>query len=86
HAPRQTLPALETHPDCPFVEDTVVYARGTAVTLRQGHESRLGEVDAVREALATRPSLKCVQTVQMGGGPEARCDGGDVLFTGTAVA
>lgn len=44
----QTLAADEAHPDCPFVEDTVVYARGTAVTLRPGHESRRGEVDAVR--------------------------------------
>lgn len=44
----QVLPTLESHPDCPFVEDTVVYARGVAVTLRQGHESRRGEVDSVR--------------------------------------
>lgn len=44
----KALPALEAHPDCPFVEDTVVYARGIAVTLRQGHDSRIGEVDAVR--------------------------------------
>ncbi|CAM9495751.1 unnamed protein product [Ectocarpus sp. 4 AP-2014] len=77
----QTLPALEAHPDCPFVEDTVVYARGIAVTLRQGHDSRIGEVDAVREALATNPALKCVKTVHMED-PDARCDGGDVLFTG----
>ncbi|CAM9480004.1 unnamed protein product [Pylaiella littoralis] len=77
----ETLPAVEAHPDCPFVEDAVVYARGIAVTLRQGHESRRGEVDAVREALTSRPALKCVQTVDMED-PEARCDGGDVLFTG----
>lgn len=34
-----------------------------------------------REALATRPSLKCIQMVHMED-PEAKCDGGDVLFTG----
>eukprot|EP00752_Nemacystus_decipiens_P005765 g5214.t1 len=77
----ETLPALEAHPDCPFVEDTVVYARGIAVTLRQGHESRRGEVDSVREALASRPALKCVQLKHMED-PGAQCDGGDVLFTG----
>ena len=48
HADGQVLPPQESHPDCPFVEDTVVYARGIAVTLRLGHESRRGEVDAVR--------------------------------------
>ena len=48
----QVLPPLESHPDCPFVEDTVVYARGIAVTLRLGHETRIGEVDAVRWVLA----------------------------------
>ncbi|CAM9852987.1 unnamed protein product, partial [Laminaria digitata] len=79
----EVLPPLESHPDCPFVEDTVVYARGVAVTLRQGHESRRGEVDAVREALATRPSLKSIETVHMEDqDPEALCDGGDVFFTG----
>ncbi|CAM9854015.1 unnamed protein product [Ascophyllum nodosum] len=61
----------------------MVYARGIAVTLRQGHQSRRGEVDAVREALETRPSLKCIQATHMGEeDPEACCDGGDVLFTG----
>lgn len=44
----QTLEPAEEHPDCAFIEDTMVYARGTAVTLRLGHESRRGEVDAVR--------------------------------------
>lgn len=77
----ETIPSAEEYPDCPFVEDTVVYARGTAVTLRQGHESRRGEVDAVIEALKTRPSLKSINMVHMED-PEALCDGGDVLFTG----
>lgn len=52
----QMIPADERYPDCPFVEDAVVYARGTAVTLRQGHGSRRGEVDAVRCDLITRGS------------------------------
>lgn len=39
---------MDSYPDCPFVEDTVVYARGIAVTLNQGHKSRRGEVDAIR--------------------------------------
>lgn len=41
-----------------------------------------------REALETRTSLKCVQTVHMGddeGASEACCDGGDVLFTGQGM-
>lgn len=37
-----------------------------------------------REALKTRPTLRCVQTVDMED-PEAFCDGGDVLFTGAVL-
>ena len=39
-----------------------------------------------REALETRPSLKCIQATHMGEeDPEACCDGGDVLFTGVGA-
>lgn len=46
--------------------------------------SRVAKISLVtinREALASRPALKCVQSKHMED-PEAQCDGGDVLFTG----
>ncbi|CAM9555610.1 unnamed protein product [Discosporangium mesarthrocarpum] len=77
----EVIPGDNQYPDCPFVEDTVVYARGTAVTLQLGHPTRRGETKAVREALESRRTLGCVRRAEFED-PEAFCDGGDVLFTG----
>ncbi|KAL3805947.1 hypothetical protein HJC23_007908 [Cyclotella cryptica] len=85
HVPTLCLPALEPHPDCAFVEDTVVAVGNIAVITRLGHESRRGEVDSVKEALCQLG----VHVVDMGEEDAglsdrsmSRCDGGDVLYTG----
>ncbi|KAL7491070.1 hypothetical protein ACHAWT_000709 [Skeletonema menzelii] len=46
HVPKLIcLPPLESHPDCLFVEDSMVAIQDTVVLTRMGHESRRGEVD-----------------------------------------
>lgn len=51
YIPTLCLPALELHPDCVFVEDTVVVLGRRAVITRPGHESRRGEVNSIRTIL-----------------------------------
>ena len=85
HVPTLCLPALESHPDCVFVEDTVVVVGNTAVITRLGHDSRRGEVDSVKEALRQlgvhvldmREEDAIINDTSI-----SRCDGGDVLYTG----
>ena len=77
--PVLTLPALEDHPDCCFVEDAVVAINNQAVITRMGHLSRRGEADSVKIVLEQLG----MDVVDMRDGPlTATCDGGDVLFTG----
>jgi dimethylargininase len=71
----ERLPADEAHPDCVFVEDTAVIARGRAVVLRSAHPGRRGEAAAVARALAAS-GLDVVDL------DEGTCDGGDVLVVG----
>ncbi|KAL7469525.1 hypothetical protein ACHAXS_009945, partial [Conticribra weissflogii] len=55
--PIVSLPPLEHHPDCPFVEDVVVVANGVACITNPGHPSRRGdEVDSVKNVLLDLPS------------------------------
>jgi dimethylargininase len=85
--PTLCLPAIEEHPDCSFVEDTVVAIGNTAVITNPGHASRKGEVDSIREVL-----LQLGMTVvdmrdynnndEEGGNNDCICDGGDVMYTG----
>jgi len=73
------LPALESHPDCCFVEDTVVAIDNRAVITRMGHPSREGEVDSIKIVLQQLG----MDVVDMRHHSQtATCDGGDVLFTG----
>lgn len=77
------LPAIETHPDCLFVEDPVVCIRtpngeGKACINSLGHEARRGEEKALRSALL-KLGVRCLE---MSVEKDARLDGGDVLNTG----
>lgn len=70
-----SLPPLDAHPDCCFVEDTAVVARGVALVTASAAPSRRGEEEAVAAALAPR-----VRVVRME--PPATLDGGDCLRVG----
>jgi len=78
--PVLSLPPLENHPDCSFVEDTVVAIHQRAVITRMGHASRRGEVDSIRTVLE-QLGMKVVD-MRESSHDTATCDGGDVLFTG----
>ncbi|MBI4878984.1 MAG: dimethylargininase [Planctomycetes bacterium] len=71
----RVLPADDRHPDCCFIEDTAVLLDDLAVLTRPGAASRLGEVDAVAEALAALAPLVRLMS-------PAALDGGDVLCLG----
>jgi len=71
------LESADDLPDSHFVEDTAVIHRGTAILTRPGTAERQPEVERIR------PHLERLLTVrELGGGPEARVDGGDVLIAG----
>lgn len=81
--PTLLVDASESHPDCPFVEDTAVVVRNRAVVCRPGATTRRGEVHAIKDALL----LLGFEVVDMADGYEISsstdaptCDGGDVLF------
>ncbi|KAL7535947.1 hypothetical protein ACHAXR_006826 [Thalassiosira sp. AJA248-18] len=84
HLPTFCLPPMETHPDCLFVEDTVVAIGDTAVITQLGHVTRRGEADSIKDVLH---QLGMTNVYDMrgdnGNGDErALCDGGDVMYTG----
>jgi dimethylargininase len=95
HIPTLCLPAIESHPDCLFVEDTVVAIDNVAVITHIGAASRVGEVDSVKEVLGqlgmevvdmrSNSIINSEMNKGMSGGRSdsvAHCDGGDVLYTG----
>ncbi|KAI8616493.1 hypothetical protein BC830DRAFT_1063364 [Chytriomyces sp. MP71] len=65
------------HPDCCFIEDTLVVCGDVAVVNCLGHESRRGEVGPVRAQLEKVPTIKRV--VNMANAEGSYIDGGDVL-------
>jgi len=69
----EVLDALETHPDCCFVEDTAIMIDGKALISNLGAPSRVGEEEAVAEYLG-----KSAEIIRMPKG--ATLDGGDVVF------
>jgi N-dimethylarginine dimethylaminohydrolase len=91
-----TLPALNAFPDSVFVEDTMVAVGGEVVLTRPGHESRVGEVQYMQEALLQHPQLQDRVTIlddmrsprrQRHGHDDDNdevptCDGGDILRLG----
>lgn len=66
------VPADRRYPDCAFVEDTAVVIGQRAIITRPGVESRRGEVEAVREALAPYKHIERIL-------PPGNLEGGDVL-------
>jgi dimethylargininase len=81
--PVRELPALEAHPDCCFVEDTVVVIGKQALLMRMGHDSRRMEVDDMANVIQDIPGLEVKDMRNMS--ETAMCDGGDVLWTGRHV-
>ena len=74
----RSLPALESHPDSVFVEDTALVFDELAVLTQPGADSRRGEVESVGAALERyRPLARITGT--------ATIDGGDVLRIGREV-
>lgn len=79
-----TLPADDRFPDSTFVEDTAVLARGLAVLCRPGAPSRAGEVDAIREAVASFfPSRAAIEAPGTVDGGDV-CEAGDHVFIGVS--
>lgn len=87
--PTLSLPTLADHPDCVFVEDTVVAVGNKALLTRPGHSSRRGEVESIRLVLQqlgmeTHDADQQRHGDDDGGNDDnnVRIDGGDVLYTG----
>lgn len=84
HVPTLSLPPIEKHPDCLFVEDTVVAIGETAVIAQLGHSSRRDEADSIREVLQ-QLGMKHVYDMRDNDDNQLEgsfCDGGDVMYTG----
>jgi len=60
-------------PDCVFVEDPAIVCKGKAIICRMGAESRVREVEGVRETLSRH--VKTLIEIK----PPATIEGGDVL-------
>jgi dimethylargininase len=73
------IDADDAHPDCVFIEDTVVMLGQVAVVTSPGAPSRQGEQDAVAEAVADL-GLETWHIRTPG-----TLDGGDVLKVGTTI-
>jgi dimethylargininase len=73
------IDADDEHPDCVFIEDTVVMLGQVAIVASPGAEVRRGEQDAVAEAV-TDLGLE-TRHIRLPG----TLDGGDVLKVGTTV-
>lgn len=73
------LPADEAFPDSVFIEDPALVLNGTAIVLRPGAETRLGEAAALRPALLEH--MNDVVDLQT----EGFVDGGDILCTDDRV-
>lgn len=72
------LPSDEAFPDSVFIEDAALVLKGTAIVLRPGAETRLGESAALRPELAQRMDVIDLDT-------EGFVDGGDILCSDTEV-
>ncbi|MBU2993743.1 dimethylarginine dimethylaminohydrolase [Octadecabacter sp. 1_MG-2023] len=73
------LPKDETFPDSVFIEDPALVLNGTAIVLRPGADTRLGE------AAALRPSLLENMTAVIDLETDGYVDGGDILCTDDRV-
>ncbi len=76
-----TLPAIEAHPDCCFVEDCALVVDGVALVTRPGAETRRGETSTFAAALAHRSSLRRIEHTLA----PATLDGGDCMRVGRQI-
>ncbi|XP_015786561.1 N(G),N(G)-dimethylarginine dimethylaminohydrolase 1 [Tetranychus urticae] len=72
------LPADESLPDSPYIEDTAAVYNGIALICRPGHPARARETDTIKAIIKKELDLPVIQIAD----PKATLDGGDVLFTG----
>jgi dimethylargininase len=72
------LPAIESHPDCVFVEDPVVVLDEVAVVTRMGAESRRGESESMAQAIAPYRELLRIEA-------PGTLEGGDVMRIGKTL-
>ncbi|XP_063707117.1 N(G),N(G)-dimethylarginine dimethylaminohydrolase 1 [Culicoides brevitarsis] len=72
------LPPDEACPECAFVEDMAIVCNGIALITRPGDPNRQKEVETVRAVLKKELDLPLAEIAD----PNAKLDGGDVLFTG----
>lgn len=70
-----SLPALDGHPDCVFVEDPAIVLDEVAIITTMGAASRRGERDSLAEALA--PFREVIRMRD-----PAKLEGGDVMRVG----
>ena len=75
-----TVKGDERYPDCVFIEDSSVVIGDRVLITSPGHDTRTGEVEAVRPVYESKGMV-----LMEAGNPEARFDGGDVLFTGKEI-
>jgi dimethylargininase len=73
-----SLPALDSHPDCTFVEDVLISLPELSILTRPGAVSRQGEVEAIALAI---PLDRTVYRILAPG----TVDGGDVLSIGKTL-
>lgn len=73
------LPADEAFPDSVFIEDPALVLNGTAIVLRPGAQTRLGEAAALRPSLVE--NMNDVIDLETAG----YVDGGDILCTDARV-
>lgn len=76
----EEVQADEQHPDCVFIEDTAVIVGTKAICTHPGAVSRRGEVPPVKQALSKFQFLELHELT-----PPATLDGGDVMYTGSAL-
>ena len=69
----------EHYPDSHFVEDAAIIYNNTAILTCPGADERQGEVEAITPQLKKRFPIRTFDD------PDARVDGGDVLFMGDHV-
>merc|ERR1712098_781668 len=74
------LPADEKFPDCVFVEDTAVILLGHALLTKPGAPSRRDEIKNMKPVLE-KQGLVVMEITD----PDAKLDGGDVIFTGKEI-
>lgn len=72
------LPPDENFPECAFVEDTAVVCNGIALITNPGSQNRAKETTNIRTVFKKELDIPIVEIAD----PNAKLDGGDVLFTG----